>query len=128
MFYKMSPVFIIGLILLGLFAGFISGVVGIGGGVIIVPLLVMLFGFTEHSAQGTTLALLILPLGILAAMSYWQKGFIDIKAALLISAGFVIGGYFGGKYAILLSDQVLKKVFALLLIAIAVKLLLFSKA
>jgi len=124
----MSPVFIIGLILLGLFAGFISGVVGIGGGVIIVPLLVMLFGFTEHSAQGTTLALLILPLGILAAMSYWQKGFIDIKAALLISAGFVIGGYFGGKYAILLSDQVLKKVFALLLIAIAVKLLLFSKA
>jgi len=124
----MSPVFIVGLILLGLFAGFISGVVGIGGGVIIVPLLVMLFGFTEHSAQGTTLALLILPLGILAAMSYWQKGYIDIKAALLISAGFEIGGYFGGKYAILLSDQVLKKIFALLLIAIAVKLLFFSKA
>jgi len=124
----MSTTFLIGFILLGLFAGFISGVVGIGGGVIIVPVLVMLFGFTEHSAQGTTLALLILPLGILAAMSYWQKGFIDIKAALLISAGFVIGGYFGGKYAILLSDQVLKKIFAFLLIAIAVKLLFFSKA
>jgi len=124
---KMSTTFLIGLILLGLFAGFISGVVGIGGGVIIVPILVMLFGYTEHTAQGTTLALLILPLGLLAAYSYWQKGYIDIKAALLISAGFIIGGYFGGKFAVLLSDQVLKKVFAIILLFIAAKLLFFTK-
>lgn len=63
-------------------AGVISGVVGIGGGVIIVPVLVLLFGFNEHTAQGTTLALLVLPLGLLAVLSYWQKGYIDIKAAL----------------------------------------------
>jgi uncharacterized protein len=124
----MSTTFLIGLILLGLCAGFISGVVGIGGGVIIVPLLVMLFGFTEHSAQGTTMALLVLPLGLLAAWSYWEKGYVDIKAALLISAGFIIGGFFGGKFAILLSDQILKKVFAVILLLIAVKLLFFNKA
>jgi len=69
----MSTYIVIGLLLLGLIAGFISGVVGIGGGVIIVPILVMLFGYTEHQAQGTTLALLILPLGILAVLHYWQK-------------------------------------------------------
>jgi uncharacterized protein len=124
----MSTTFLIGLILLGICAGFISGVVGIGGGVIIVPVLVMFFGYTEHSAQGTTLALLILPLGILAALSYWQKGYIDIKAALLISAGFIVGGYFGGKFAVVLPDQVLKKVFAVILLLIAVKLMFFSKA
>jgi uncharacterized protein len=124
----MSTSFLIGLIVLGICAGFISGVVGIGGGVIIVPVLVMFFGYTEHSAQGTTLALLILPLGILAALSYWQKGYIDIKAALLISAGFIVGGYFGGKFAVVLPDQVLKKVFAVILLLIAVKLMFFSKA
>ena len=124
----MSTTYLIGLILLGLFAGYISGVVGIGGGVIIVPVLVMFFGFNEHTAQGTTLALLILPLGLLAALSYWQKGYIDIRAALLISAGFIIGGFFGGKFAILLSDQILKKAFAVILLLIAAKLLFFSKA
>src|SRR5271170_4759071 len=107
---------ILGLLLLGIVAGYFSGLVGIGGGVIIVPALVLLFGYTEHTAQGTTLALLIPPIGILAVLSYYQKGYVDIKTAAIICIGFFIGGFIGGKMAIGLSESVLKKVFAITLI------------
>jgi uncharacterized protein len=118
----------LGLLLLGIIAGYFSGLVGIGGGVIIVPALVLLFGFTEHTAQGTTLALLIPPIGILAVLSYYQKGYVDIKTAAIICIGFVIGGFIGGKMAIGLSESVLKKAFAITLIAIGAKMLFFNKA
>lgn len=116
-----------GLLLLGLIAGYFSGLVGIGGGVIIVPALVFLFGFNQHTAQGTTLALLVPPIGILAALSYYQKGYVDIKTAIIICIGFVVGGYLGGKLAVGLSESVLKKTFAITLIAIGVKMLFFNK-
>src|ERR1700722_17514104 len=110
----------LGLLLVGIVAGYFSGLVGIGGGVIIVPALVLLFGFNEHTAQGTTLALLIPPIGILAVMSYYQKGYVDIKTAVIICIGFIIGGYLGGKMAIGLSEGILKKIFSITLIAIGV--------
>lgn len=117
----------LGLLLLGITAGYFSGLVGIGGGVIIVPTLVLLFGFSEHTAQGTTLALLIPPIGILAVLSYYQKGYVDIKTAIIIAAGFFIGGYIGGKMAIGLSDVILKKAFGITIIAIGLKMLFFTK-
>lgn len=80
----MDATIIIGLILLGLLAGYLSGLVGIGGGIVMVPVLVLLFGFTQHKAQGTTLALLIIPVGILGVMNYYKTGNVDIKTTLLL--------------------------------------------
>jgi len=118
---------VLGLLLLGIIAGYFSGLVGIGGGVIFVPALILWFGFNEHTAQGTTLALLIPPIGILAVLSYYHKGYVDIKTAIIICIGFVIGGYLGGKMAVGLSESVLKRTFAIALIAIGAKMLFFNK-
>ncbi len=111
--------------ILGLVAGTISGVVGIGGGVIIVPALLFLFGFTQQQAQGTTLALLIPPIGFLAAYTYYKAGFVDFKAAIFICLGFFIGGLIGSKIAVNLSNEVLQKIFGTLMIVIG--LYMFTK-
>ncbi len=113
---------IAGLIALGLLAGVLSGLVGSGGGIVIVPALIYLFRQSAHMAQGTTMALFLPPIGILAAYAYYQKGFVDIRAALLIALGFTIGGFFGAKLAIGLSETVLKRVFASMLAIIAAKM------
>lgn len=105
-------------IILGLFAGTFSGLVGIGGGVLIVPALVFLFGFTQHSAQGTTLALLIPPIGFLAAYTYFKAGYVDLRVGALICIGFFIGGLLGSRVAVQISDTALTKVFACVLIAV----------
>ncbi len=120
-------IILFGLLLLGIFAGYFSGLVGIGGGIIIVPALVLLFGFSQHTAQGTTLALLIPPIGILALISYYQKGYVDVKSAVVICIGFVIGGYLGGRMAIGFSEELLKKIFAIILIALGVILFITKK-
>jgi uncharacterized membrane protein YfcA len=114
----------IGMLVLGLAAGVLSGVSGVGGGIIIVPALVYFFGYSMHQAQGTTLALLVPPIGILAAWAYYQKGYVDISAAVLIAAGFVAGSVAGAKMGIGFSEDALRKIFAVLLIGIAVKMLL----
>ena len=123
---NMSFLFIAGLLILGIIAGYFSGLIGIGGGVIIVPALIILFGFSQHMAQGTTLALLIPPIGILAVMDYYKKGYVDVKAAIFICAGFVIGGYLGGRMSLGLSEAVLRKVFSLILIIIGVRMFFFK--
>lgn len=110
------------LLVLGLLAGVLSGLIGIGGGIIIVPALVLLFGFSQQMAQGTTLATLIPPVGLLAAYAYYRQGDIDIRAALWIAAGFLVGGFFGAKFATMLPTVVLSKVFAGILLVIAVKM------
>lgn len=114
---------LIGYILLGLAAGVFSGLVGVGGGVIIVPALVFLFGMNQHQAQGTTLALMIPPIGLLAAWSYFKNGYVDIKVAALICLGFFIGGYFGAKLANTMSNQVLEKIFGFAMMLISLKML-----
>src|SRR5512136_2111705 len=98
-------------LILGIFAGTLSGLVGIGGGIVIVPALVFLFGFSQQTAQGTTLALMVPPIGILAAWTYYRQGFVDLRAAGLICAGFLVGGLFGAKLAVGLPGAVLRKVF-----------------
>jgi uncharacterized protein len=124
---KMNLITIILLLVIGLAAGVLGGVVGVGGGIIVVPALVLLLGYSQHSAQGTTLAMLVPPIGLLAAMQYYERGFIDIKAAAILAAAFIIGGYWGGKLAVHLSDNVVKRFFAVFMMIIAVKLLFFDK-
>ncbi|ASZ13616.1 sulfite exporter TauE/SafE family protein [Chitinophaga pendula] len=118
---------ILGLLLLGLMAGIFSGVVGIGGGIIIVPALVYLFGLSQHQAQGTTLGLLMFPVGILAVIQYYKQGYIDYRFVVCIAIGFIAGGYLGGKLAVNIPDVIIKKVFALLMIVLAIKILFFDK-
>ncbi|MDY0060902.1 MAG: sulfite exporter TauE/SafE family protein [Myxococcota bacterium] len=113
----------IGLVLLGLLAGVLGGLIGIGGGVIIVPILVFVFKYEQHLAQGTTLALLLPPIGILAAWSYYQQGQMDVRAAVLICLGFVVGGFFGAKLALVMPQEILRKVFGVAMLLIALNMI-----
>jgi hypothetical protein len=113
-------------LLLGLIAGALSGLIGIGGGVVIVPALVFLFGFSQHLAQGTTLALLVPPIGILAAWTYYRQGYVDLHVAALICLGFFVGGLIGAKFATALSNVVLERIFGVALFLIALKMI-FAK-
>ena len=113
-------------IVLGFIAGVFSGLIGIGGGVIIVPALVFLFGLSQHQAQGTTLALLVPPIGILAAWTYYTQGYVDVRIAALICVGFFVGGLVGAKVATSVADQTLERVFGIALLLIALKMI-FAK-
>jgi len=112
--------------LLGLIAGSFSGIVGIGGGVILVPAFIYFLGFSVHQAQGTTLALMVPPIGILAAWTYYHQGYVDLKVALFVALGFLIGGLLGAKLAVFLPNAILKKIFALTLLVLGTKML-FTK-
>jgi uncharacterized protein len=111
-------------ILLGLAAGVLSGLVGIGGGILLVPGLIFLFGMTQHQAQGTTLAMMVPPIGILAAWTYYRSGYVDLKVAGVLCIGFFLGGLLGARFAVSLSNPVLEKVFGAVLLLVAVKMLL----
>ena len=115
------------LVVVGLLAGILSGLVGLGGGVIIVPALVFLLGFSQHQATGTSLGILLLPAGIFAVINYYQKGLIDVRVVLLIFVGFLAGGWLGSKISLSINETVLKKVFAVVLVLIAGKVLFFDK-
>jgi uncharacterized protein len=123
----MSVQTIVLLVIVGLLAGVLSGLVGLGGGVIIVPALVFFLGFSQHQAQGTSLGILLLPAGIFAVMNYYKKGFIDVKVVLLLFVGFLVGGYLGSKISLSVNETTLKKIFAIALVLIAGKVLFFDK-
>lgn len=110
-------------IILGLVAGILSGLIGLGGGIIIVPALVILFGLSQHQAQGTTLALLVPPIGILAAWTYYKQGYVDLKIASFVAIGFFAGSLLGAKFAVSLPNAVLEKVFGSALLIIALNML-----
>lgn len=110
-------------LVLGLVAGATSGLIGIGGGVIIVPALVFLFGLSQHQAQGTTLALMVPPIGLLAAWQYYRQGAVDVRIAGLICLGFFVGGLFGAKIATALPSAILEKVFGVALLLISFKMI-----
>jgi len=120
---KMNAETILVLILVGLAAGTLSGLVGVGGGIIVVPALVFFLGFTQHQAQGTSLGLLLLPVGILAVMNYYNKGYIDLKVVGIMCIAFVLGGWLGSKLALTISQETVKKIFAVLLFYTAFKML-----
>lgn len=118
----MTPTQIIITGLIGLAAGVLSGLLGLGGAIVIIPALVMFLGFSQQMAQGTTLIMMVLPVGALAAWQYYQQGFVDIKTALVLAAMFFIGGYFGAKLATHIPQEIMKKSFAVVLVLIAVKI------
>ncbi len=115
------------LLLIGLASGMLSGLIGVGGGIFIVPALVFFLAFQQKQAQGNSLGILLLPVGILAAWNYYKAGYIDIRLVLLVSLGFVVGGYFGSKLALSLPDAIVKKIFAIVMIVVALKLLFIDK-
>jgi uncharacterized membrane protein YfcA len=118
----MSPLVIAGALILGLVIGGTSGLVGIGGGAFLIPALVYFFGMSQHRAQGTSLGTLILPVSIFAFWNYYKAGQVDFKMSLLLALGFAVGGWFGGAWAQHLSENVLRKGFAVLLVLLAARL------
>lgn len=108
--------------LIGAVAGLLGGVLGLGGAIVIIPALVMLLGYSQQMAQGTALIMMVLPVGALAAYQYYQKGFVDVKAALIMAVFFFVGGYFGARFATAIPQDILKKAFAIMLVLIALKM------
>jgi uncharacterized protein len=114
---------IILLIIIGLFAGVFSGIIGLGGGLIIIPALIYLLHMDQYGAQGTSLAMMLPPIGLLAAFNYYKAGALNIKYAMILAAAFFIGGYFGSKFALSIPADTLRKIFAFALILVAARML-----
>jgi len=108
--------------LIGAAGGLLGGMLGLGGAIIIIPALVMLLGYSQQMAQGTALIMMVLPVGALAAFQYYQKGYVDIKAALIMAVFFFAGSYFGAKFTTSIPQDILKRVFAIVLVGVAIKM------
>jgi uncharacterized protein len=126
--HTMTAQLIITALLIGLAAGMLSGLVGIGGGIIMVPALVFFMNYTQHQAQGTSLAVLTMPVVILASLYYYHQCQklgtpIDLKIVGLLAAGFIVGAFFGSKIALVINQDALKKIFAVILLYTAIKML-----
>ncbi|MCF8295049.1 MAG: sulfite exporter TauE/SafE family protein [Bacteroidales bacterium] len=109
------------LLVIGLLAGFISGGVGIGGGIVIVPALMFFLGYSQHQASGTTLAMMVAPIGLISAWNYYKSGYVEIKSSLIILSAFFLGSYFGSLLAVNLPAKTLQKIFGILLFAVSLK-------
>lgn len=120
----MTVTLVLTLVIIGLLAGFLSGLIGVGGGIIMVPMFLIFLGLTQHQAQGLSLAVLLPPVTFMAVYNYHQAGAIDWRFALIVSAVFIIGGFIGSKVALSIDQQTLKKVFGGILLLIAAKLIL----
>ena len=123
----MTTQIILIVILVGVAAGMLGGLVGVGGGLIIVPSLVYFLGMSQHSAQGTSLGLILLPVGILAVLNYYKQGQVDFRIVGLLAVGFLAGSYFGSKIALSLPQETVKKIFAAFMMLVAIKMLFFDK-
>ena len=125
---EISLILIVIIIITGIVSGILSGMVGIGGGIIIVPALIYFMNFSQFEAQGTSLALLLLPVGILSVIQYHKQGYIDYKIVILLAVGFVVGNYLGAKFALSLPQTTVKKIFAIFLLVLALKMLFLDKS
>lgn len=114
-----------GFVLLGVLTGIFSGLVGLGGGAIVIPGLMYFFGQSQHLAQGTSLAMMLPPIGILAVWTYAKHGHVDFKIAGLLVIGFLIGSVFGAKIAVLLSASLIKKTLGVSLVCIGLKMIFY---
>jgi uncharacterized membrane protein YfcA len=115
------------IILIGLAAGILGGMVGVGGGIVIVPALVYFLAFSQHEAQGNSLALMLFPVGILGVLNYYKKGYVDFRYAGLLAVGFVVGSYLGSRFSLSLPQLTVKKIFAVVMLLVALKMLLFDR-
>jgi len=118
---------IIMLLIIGLLTGVLGGLVGVGGGIILVPALVFFLGFSQLDAQGTSLALIMFPVGILGVIQYYKEGHVDFKIVILLAIGFVLGSFLGSKISLNINQQIVRKIFACLMIFIAIKMLFFDQ-
>jgi uncharacterized membrane protein YfcA len=114
------------LVVIGVIAGVFSGMVGLGGGLVIIPALIFFLGLSQHQAQGTSLALMLPPIGLMAAINYYKAGELNIKYAAVIAVAFFIGGYFGSKLALGMSDTIVRKIFAVSILLIGAKMLIWK--
>jgi uncharacterized membrane protein YfcA len=124
---KMEVSTLVILIIIGLFAGIMSGFVGIGGGIVIVPALVYILGFTQFQAQGMSITLMLPPLGIMAFMNYYNQGHITKTSIIytsIMAAFFLIGGYFGSKWALKLPENLVKLIFGLILMYVSIRMII----
>lgn len=115
------------IIFTGLAAGILGGMVGVGGGIIIVPALVYFLAFSQHQAQGTSLALMLFPVGILGVINYYRKGFVDFRYAGLLAIGFVLGSWLGSRFSLSLPQLTVKKIFAVVMLLVSLKMLLLDR-
>jgi len=111
------------LLVIGFLAGVVGGSLGLGGGIIIVPALVFILGFTQHQAQGTSLAVLLFPVGILAVINYAKNGYVNYKYALILIVAFVLGSYLGSVISVHLPAKSLKKIFGIFMLLISIKMI-----
>jgi uncharacterized membrane protein YfcA len=111
------------LLLIGLVAGFISGTFGVGGGIIIIPALVFILGLSQHQAQGTSLAMMLAPIGIFAAYNYFRAGYINIRFAIVLMIAFIAGAYLGSLFAINASSLWLKRMFGILIVVVGLRMI-----
>jgi uncharacterized membrane protein YfcA len=123
---KMSVSTILILLVIGTITGVMAGMLGIGGGIVVIPALVMIMGLSQQTAQGTSLAMMLPPVGILAVYNYYKAGHVDIRIAILLSIAFIAGSYFGSKLAINIPQDLMKKIFGVVLFLVAIKMF-FSK-
>ena len=121
---KMATSMLLTLIVIGIITGVMAGMLGIGGAIIMIPALVFFMGFSQQMAQGTSLAVMLPPIGIIAAYNYYKAGQVNIKIAIILAVCFLAGSYFGSKLALNLPQTVLKKIFGILLLLVAAKMLL----
>lgn len=119
----MSVTLILIIVGLGLLTGFMAGMLGIGGGIIVIPALAIILGFTQQEAQGTSLAMMLPPVGIFAVINYYKAGHVDLRIAAILAIFFIVGSIFGSKLAIKIPQDVLKKVFGIFLVLVAIKML-----
>lgn len=112
------------LIAIGIVTGILSGMLGIGGAIIMIPAMVFLLGMSQHSAQGTSLFVMLPPISIFAVINYWKQGYVNLKFSIILIVAFIVGSYFGSKLALNIPQAILKKIFGILLLAVAAKMLL----
>jgi uncharacterized membrane protein YfcA len=121
---KMSTSMILILIVIGIVTGVMAGMLGIGGAIIMIPALVYLLGISQQTAQGTSLAVMLPPVGVIAAYNYFKAGHVNIRFAIILAVFFLVGSYFGSKMALKIPQEALKKIFGILLLLVAAKMLL----
>jgi uncharacterized protein len=122
----MSLTTLVILVLIGLLTGFASGTLGIGGGIVMVPAMVFIMGLTQHQAQGTSLAVISLPVALLGAYNYYKTGNVNLKFVIILALAFVVGGYLGSLMSVNIPEKMLKKIFGVVILLLSLKMI-FSK-